>query len=126
MSGEQNITLAEEFFGTRKMELNWIKHRLLKEAAASCNMLNYFQKCKSERGGSQYPCIFGAWKKQNTPDAQLQCRRYLFAWLSCALEKYTVKIDYMWNIYRAERLPLLLLALEFDIDALDWNNAGFR
>lgn len=90
-------------------------------------MLNYFQKCKSERGGSQYIPAYSEPEKKNQPaDAQLQCRRYLFAWLSCALEKYTVKINYLWNIYRSERLLLLLLALEFDIDVLDWNNAGFR
>lgn len=119
----KNIALAEVFLGRRKMELNWIKHQLLKQAAASCNMLNFFQKCKSERGGSQYPSIFRAWKP---PDAQLQRRRYPFARLSNALEKYTVKINYLWNIYRTERLLLLLLALDFDIDVLDWNNAGFR
>lgn len=54
----QHITLAESFFGRCKMELNWIKHQLLEQAAASCNMLNYFQKCKSERGGNQHPSMF--------------------------------------------------------------------
>lgn len=116
----RHITLAESFFGRCKMELNWIKHQLLKQCAASCNMLNYFQKCKSKRVGNQHPSIFRDWK---TPDAQLQCSRYLFAWLSCVLEKYTVKINYLWNIYCTERLLGFLLALEFDIDVLDWNNA---
>lgn len=44
-------------FRRHKMELNWMKRQPFKWAAASCNLLNYFQKGKSEHWYINIPHI---------------------------------------------------------------------
>lgn len=96
----QHITLAESFFGRRKMELNWIKHQLLKQAAASRNVLNYFQKCKSERGGNQQPSVF--WLKNTRRTITVQsisiCLTELCPWEVYSKNQLSVKHLSHWEI----------------------------